>query len=88
MTVRAVMVRFILQVDVKFNPAQIGLLPTRGVKVEAIQTEFGEFPVQSVQIKAEIDQRAQEHVTADPAENIQVEGLHGFISGRGLSRES
>ena len=46
------------------------------MQVIIIQLELAEFAPQFVRIHAEVNQRADEHVAADAAENVEVKGFH------------
>ena len=40
-----------------------------------LETEFAQFALQLVRIDSEVDQRSDEHIAADAAENIEVKCL-------------
>ena len=67
---------FVRQMNVKLHPFNLGLLFSRGVKVVTVQMQLFEFVLQSMKIDAEIEHRADEHVAADAAENIEVKCFH------------
>ena len=65
------------QVHVEFCAGNAGLFLARAVKMVAFEFQFGQFLLQFMRIDAQIDQRADEHIAADAAEEIEVEGFHG-----------
>ena len=50
--------------------------------IVAGQIEFAEMLFQSVQGKAQVEHRPQEHVTARPGETIEIDGFHDFDASR------
>jgi hypothetical protein len=52
----------------------------------AIHIQLFEFMLELVRIDAKIQQRADEHITADTTENIEVKGFH-FLIAFGLAAQ-
>ena len=61
---------------VKLHAFDVRLLSTRGMDLPATELEFLKFALECPDIGAEINQRAQEHVAADPAEDVEIECVH------------
>src|SRR5437762_10659396 len=56
-------------VDARFPCARRNGLP-------ALELEFPEFALDGPYVDAEINQRAEEHVAADAAEDVEIESVH------------
>jgi deoxyribonuclease-4 len=52
------------------------LLPTRAVQMESLQLQRPQLPFERAELDAQIEQRPEEHVPADSAENIQIKRFH------------
>ena len=74
MTVLVVMIMGEMHVELHTGNA-LPLLP-RDMQVVAVEFQLGEFSFQFSGVYAEINQRADEHIAADAAENVEVQGLH------------
>ena len=46
------------------------------MEVAAVQSQLAQFGFQGVEINSEIKERANEHVAADAAEEVEVECFH------------
>ena len=79
--VMIVIAGFAFQVDVEFHALDAHLLFPRGVQVVAVEGQFLQLPLQGAELNAEIQQRAEEHVAADAAEQIEIERFHGKREG-------
>ena len=66
----------VLEADVELHAGNVGLLPAGDMDMPAVEFEFFEFVFQRARIDAEINQRAEEHVAADAAENVQIKRFH------------
>ena len=62
--------------DVEFRSFDAGALLARDVKVILIEPQFLQFVFELMEIDAQIEQHADEHIAADPAKNIQIDRLH------------
>jgi len=76
----AVCVRFVVllvcHMNVEFYSANGGFLASRKMQMVTTQGQLSQLPLQLVAIDAQIDQRAEKHVAADSAEDVQVECAH------------
>ena len=64
------------QMDVKFHACDAGLLLARDVQVITVELQFLQLALQPAGIRAEVNQRADEHVAADAAENVEIKCFH------------
>ena len=64
------------QVDIQFHAFDAGFLLARHVQVIAVELQFLQLALQFAGIHAQIQQRADEHVAADAAENVEVKCFH------------
>lgn len=65
----AVLVR---EVNVEFDSFDGGFVSAGNVQVVIVKLQLFQFVLQVARIDAEIEQRADKHVAADPAEDIQI----------------
>jgi len=68
----------IAQVNVELHPFDARLMLPGIVKVISIQVQLLQFALELVRVHPEVDQRANEHVAADAAKKVQVQGIHCF----------
>ena len=64
------------KVNVEFHSFNAGFVAAGDVQVIAFERQLFQFARQLIGIYAQIDQCADEHIAADAAENIQIQGLH------------
>ena len=65
-------------------PAMLPLCCARDVQVIALEAQLGQFALEFAGLNAQVDQRAEEHVAADAADQIQIElFIRGLRSTRG-----
>ncbi len=69
-------VMVVLQVDVEFYTFDIGFLTAGRVQVVVIEAELLEFLFELTEIDAQIEHRTDEHIAADPAEDVEVDSFH------------
>jgi hypothetical protein len=69
-------VKVMREVDIKLHAVNRGLLLARNVQMIAVQFEFFQLAFQLVRVHAEVEQRGDEHVAGDAAENIEVKNFH------------
>jgi hypothetical protein len=69
-------VMLVRKMHVKLHAFDGGLVLARDVEVIAVELEFTEFVLEFVRVHAQINQRANEHVAADAAEDVEIEGFH------------
>ena len=72
----AVRMPVVFQVHVELHAGDARLFPALLVKVVAVEAQLAEFGFQPGEIDAEIERRAEEHVAADAAEDVEIEGVH------------
>ncbi len=72
-----VLMPMLADMDVKLDSGDALFLASSGVQVVFVQAQLGELVLQLVEIQPQIQQRPDEHIAADAAEEIQVEGFHG-----------
>jgi hypothetical protein len=77
-------VAVLVTMDVELDPFDAALVFAAGVRVPIIQSKLFQLPLNGVEGHPEIDHCATEHVTADPAEDIQIESFHIFSAARAL----
>jgi hypothetical protein len=65
-----------LQVNIKFDAFNVGLLAPGDVEMVAGDRQLAQFAFEFDGIDTEVDERAHEHVAADAAEKIEVERVH------------
>src|SRR4030095_9747976 len=84
MVVIIVVVRMlVLQMHVKFGAGDLRARGLPGVQMVFLQPQLLQFSGQLIKIHSKIQHRANEHVAADPTEDVQINGPH---SSRLLSR--
>jgi hypothetical protein len=62
--------------DIELHTSDAGFLPARDVKMITVEFQLLQFTFQLAIIRAEVNQRADEHVAADAAEQIKVKRFH------------
>ena len=80
---------FLFHLHVELHAGDLPPLSSRDAQAPALELEFFEFALQLASSDAEINQRAEEHVAADPAEDVQVKSFHWSLglaaSARGVA---
>ena len=66
----------ILQMHIELYAFDVGFLSASGMQVVVVELELLEFVFQLLEIDAQIEHRADEHIAADPAENVEVDSFH------------
>lgn len=66
----------VLHMDIELGSCDVRTLLTRRVQVVSADPELLELVFQLVEVHAHIQQRTDEHVTADAAENIEIQRFH------------
>ncbi len=72
MVVMISMVVVMFEMDVELGAADLGFLAAGEMEVVAVQPQFSQLQLELLEIHAEVEQRADEHVATDAAENVQV----------------
>ncbi len=73
-----------LEMDIEFYPGDAGLLAARDVEVIAFQAQVLQFQFQLAGVGSQIKERPDQHVAADAAGQVKVEGLHLESCARAL----
>jgi hypothetical protein len=66
----------LVEIDIKLRPRDVRPLLARRVQFVTLQAQLLQFVLQRVEIHAQVNHRAEEHVAAQSAENIEVKSLH------------
>lgn len=72
---------FRVQVDVELRACDAALFASTHMDVVAACAELFQLVFQGMRVHANIDQSADEHVTADPAEKVQIKSIHSHNHG-------
>ena len=64
------------QMGIKLHAGDAGFLFARDVKMIAAEFQLLQLALKLARIRAEVNQRADEHVAADAAENVEVKRFH------------
>jgi hypothetical protein len=78
MFVRVVMIVIVFDVHIELHAVDPGLLPAGNVEVITVEPEFLQFLLELADLDAQVDQRAEEHVAADAAEQVEIKRFHIF----------
>ena len=70
------MAMFVRQMNIKLHAFDLRFVLSRNVEMVAVEMQLFEFVFELMGIHAEVEQRADKHVAADAAENIQVKSFH------------
>ena len=73
-----VVIVVVREVDIELHAGDAGFLLARNVEVIAVELEFLQLAFQLARVHAEVEQRADEHVAADAAEDVEVKSFHSF----------
>jgi len=65
-----------LDMHVKLYARDAALLAAAGVQVVAMKAELHQLPLELLRVNAKINQRADQHVAADPAEDVEIQSFH------------
>jgi hypothetical protein len=66
------------QMNVEFHTGDPGFFLARDVEVVTIDAQFLQFMFELMRVDAEVQQRAEKHIAADAAEDIEVKDVHKF----------
>ena len=64
------------KMDIKLHAGDAGFLSARDVKMITAELQLLQLALQLARIRAEVNQRTDEHVAADAAENIEIKRFH------------
>jgi hypothetical protein len=73
-----------LEMDIELDAVDARFLSADRAQVIAGEAELPEFLLEPRGVNAEVNQRCDEHVAADAAETVEVEGLHRDSAARAL----
>ena len=76
MSVLMLMVVFMRKMHVELDAGNALAFVLADVQVEAVELELLQFARELVRVHAEVKQRADEHVTADAAEDVEIKSFH------------
>ena len=65
------------KVYIKLYSINRTFLPAVGAERIALELEFFQLRLKSIEIHAKVHHRPKKHITTDAAENVEVEGLQG-----------
>ena len=72
MNMSVLMPMIMSEVDIELHPFDGGLVRPADMKMIVLEAELSQFPLQPVGIHANINQRADEHIAADAAEDVEI----------------
>jgi hypothetical protein len=75
-TVFVVLVVFVREVHVELDAGDALPLLLADVQMEAVEFELLDLAREFVRVHAEVEQRADEHIAADAAEDVEVKSFH------------
>jgi len=64
------------QMHIKLHPRDARFLATPHMDMPAVEPQLFQLPLQLRRIHPQINQRADQHIAADAAENIQIKRFH------------
>jgi energy-coupling factor transporter transmembrane protein EcfT len=73
-----------LEMHVELRPGDPCLLAARRVNMETLEAEPAQLPLEFGQVNPQVEQRANEHIAADAADQVQVKRLHARPTARAL----
>ena len=66
----------LLDMHIELRPGNVRALLARNMEVIFVEAQLREFALELFEVHAEVQQRADEHVAADAAEDVEVECFH------------
>ena len=75
------------EVDVELDAFDVSLGFAGDVQLIAVEIKLGQLGLERRRIDAEVNHRAEKHVAADAAENIEVKCLHPITETPCLCRD-
>ena len=75
-TVLMVVVVFMREMHIELDAGDALAFVLADVQMEAVEFEFLQLAREFVGVHAEVEQRADEHVAADAAEDVEIESFH------------
>ena len=83
-----IVVMIFLEVDIELGTRDMCALLFRNVQVITVQAKFLQLVFEAVKVHAQVQQRAEKHVAADAAENVEVKRLHALAGWKLISAAS
>jgi hypothetical protein len=84
MSVAVLVIVAMRPVDIKLHAVDGRLVRAVDVQVPVlVEREFAELCFELPGVHAEVDHRAEKHVAADAAEDVEVKGFHGMTDDKG-----
>ena len=71
-----VMLMFMREVDIKLHASDGGFLSARDVEMIAVELELFQLAFEFAGVHAEVEQRGDEHVASNAAEEVEVKSFH------------
>ena len=76
MTFLVLTIVLLFKMHVELRPGDVRTLLPRDVEMVFIKAELRELALELFEVHTEIEQRADEHVAADAAEDVEIERVH------------
>ena len=75
--------------NIKFDSYDAGFLASRDMQMVALNLQFRQFLLQPARVDPQVNKRADKHIAADSAENVEIQGLHiATHEGYNVKRET
>jgi len=71
-------VMFMRQVNIEFYPGDGRFLLARNVEMIAVELEFFQLAFEPARVHAQVQQRGDEHVAGNAADEIEIEDIHFY----------
>ena len=69
-------VMIMCEMDIELHASDGGFLPARNVQMIAVEFELLQLAFKLADVRAEVEQRGDEHVAGDAAEDIEIKDFH------------
>jgi hypothetical protein len=80
--VAVMVIMLVFQMNIELDPFDCGFRIAPKVEVVAFYAELRQFMLEGMEIDAEVEQRADEHVAADAGKNIEIQSFHSRSARR------
>lgn len=77
----------VAQMNIKLRPFYLEALRTRGMQMVSVQAQLGQLALQVIQPHPKIEHRADKHIAAQAAENIQIKRFHRKVRSKARPRQ-
>jgi hypothetical protein len=78
-TARMAVVMIVREVDIEFRAFDLKTFCALCMQVITVKMKLFEFVLELVEINAEVEHRANEHIAADAAEDVQIYCFHSML---------